>query len=150
MLEISYLLFTHNHILLFFFSALRTPVTRARRGGLKDVHAEMMLATVLKGVLAKTGIDPKLIEDVVVGNVLPPGGGATVARMAALYAGIPESSAVMTVNRQCSSGLQAVAQVASAIKSGYIDIGIGKLSSVQCNVFKRSNTLYLISYRRRC
>ena len=111
------------------FSALRTPVTRARRGGLKDVHAEMMLATVLKGVLSKTGIDPKLIEDLVVGNVLPPGGGATVARMAALYAGIPESSSVMTVNRQCSSGLQAVAQVASAIKSGYIDIGIGKEQS---------------------
>lgn len=111
-------------------SALRTPVTRARRGGLKDVHAEMMLATVLKGVLAKTGIDPKLVEDLVVGNVLPPGGGATVARMAALYAGIPESSAVMTVNRQCSSGLQAVAQIASAIKSGYIEIGIGKLCDV--------------------
>lgn len=106
-------------------SALRTPVTRARRGGLKDFHAETMLATVLKGVLSKTGIDAKLIEDLVVGNVLPPGGGATVARMAALYAGIPESSAVMTVNRQCSSGLQAVAQIASAIKSGYIEIGIG-------------------------
>lgn len=106
-------------------SALRTPVTRARRGGLKDVHAEMMLATVLKGVLSKTGIDPKLIEDIVVGNVLPPGGGATLARMASLYAGIPETSSVMTVNRQCSSGLQAVAQIASAIKSGYIEIGIG-------------------------
>jgi acetyl-CoA acyltransferase 1 len=111
---------------IYLFSALRTPVTRARRGGLKDVHAEMMLATVLKGVLEKTGIDPKLIEDVVIGNVLPPGGGATLARMASLYAGIPESSSVMTVNRQCSSGLQAVAQVASAIKSGYIEIGIGK------------------------
>jgi acetyl-CoA acyltransferase 1 len=111
---------------IYMFSALRTPVTRARRGGLKDVHAEMMLATVLKGVLEKSGIDPKLIEDVVIGNVLPPGGGATLARMASLYAGIPESSSVMTVNRQCSSGLQAVAQVASAIKSGYIEIGIGK------------------------
>lgn len=106
-------------------SALRTPVTRAKRGGLKDIHAEMMLATVLKGVLSKTGIDPNLIEDVVVGNVLPPGGGATLARMASLYAGIPETSSVMTVNRQCSSGLQAVAQIASAIKSGYIDVGIG-------------------------
>ena len=101
-------------------------MTRARRGGLKDVHAEMMLATVLKGVLEKSGIDPKLIEDVVIGNVLPPGGGATLARMASLYAGIPENSSVMTVNRQCSSGLQAVAQIASAIKSGYIEIGIGK------------------------
>lgn len=116
-------------------SALRTPVTRARRGGLKDVHAEMMLATVLKGVLSKTGIDPKLIEDLVVGNVLPPGGGATVARMAALYAGIPETSAVMTVNRQCSSGLQAVAQIASAIKSGFIDIGIGKGIFVRSKVY---------------
>ena len=85
----------------------------------------MMLATVLKGVLSKTGIDPNLIKDVVVGNVLPPGGGATLARMASLYAGIPETSSVMTVNRQCSSGLQAVAQIASAIKSGYIDVGIG-------------------------
>lgn len=112
-------------------SALRTPVTRARRGGLKDVHAEMMLATVLKGVLEKTKIDPKLIEDVVIGNVLPPGGGATLARMASLYAGIPETSSVMTVNRQCSSGLQAVAQVASAIKSGYIEIGIGKHKQMQ-------------------
>ena len=114
------------YLLSIYTSALRTPVTRARRGGLKDVHAEMMLSTVLKGVLSKTGIDPKLIEDIVVGNVLPPGGGATVARMAALHAGIPESSAVMTVNRQCSSGLQSVAQIASAIKSGYIEIGIGK------------------------
>lgn len=106
---------------------MRSPITRARRGGLAKVHAEMMLSTVLKGVLDKTKIDPKLINDVVVGNVLPPGGGATLARMASLHAGIPETSSVMTVNRQCSSGLQAVAQIASAIKSGYIDIGIGKV-----------------------
>lgn len=54
---------------------------------MKDVHPELMLATVLKGILEKTKIDPKRIDDVVVGNVLPPGGGATVARMACLYAG---------------------------------------------------------------
>jgi acetyl-CoA acyltransferase 1 len=62
-------------------------VTRARKGGLKDVHPELMLGTVLKGVLARSKVDPKLVEDVCVGNVLPPGGGATVARMAALYSG---------------------------------------------------------------
>lgn len=106
-------------------SALRTPITRAKKGGLSQVHGEKMLSTVLKGILDKTGIEGKLIEDVVVGNVLPPGGGATVARMACLFAGIPESSSVMTVNRQCSSGLQAVAQVASAISAGYCEIGIG-------------------------
>ena len=84
-----------------------------------------MLAAVLKGVIDRTGIDPKLIEDVAVGNVLPPGGGATVARMAALYAGIPNTAAVNTLNRQCSSGLQAVTQIAHEIQLGQIEIGIG-------------------------
>ena len=70
-------------------------------------------------------LDPKLIEDVAVGNVLPPGGGATQARMAALHAGIPNTTAVNTVNRQCSSGLTAVNQIANEILAGEIDIGIG-------------------------
>lgn len=67
----------------------------------------------------------KLIDDIVVGNVLPAGGGATVARMAMLAAGYPETTSLMTVNRQCSSGLQAVAQVVDAIRNGTIEIGIG-------------------------
>lgn len=75
----------------------------------------------------KPRLNPKLIEDVAVGNVLPPLGGATTARMAALHAGIPESVPINTVNRQCSSGLTAVNQIANEIRSGQIDIGIGKL-----------------------
>lgn len=69
------------------FRAYRTPITRAKRGGMKDVHPEKMLSAVLKGLIYKTGINPKLIDDVVIGNVLPHGGGATVGRMAALHAG---------------------------------------------------------------
>lgn len=84
-----------------------------------------MLGHALKGVIAQSKIDPKLIQDVAVGNVLPPGGGATVARMAALWAGIPNTAAVNTVNRQCSSGLATVNQIALEIASGQIDIGIG-------------------------
>lgn len=57
--------------------------------------------------------------------MLPVGGGATVARMAMLAAGFPVTTAISTVNRQCSSGLQAVASIAAAIKSGHINIGIG-------------------------
>lgn len=57
--------------------------------------------------------------------MLPPGGGASAARMAALHAGIPHTSGVNTVNRQCSSGLTAINQVAMEIKTGQIDIGIG-------------------------
>lgn len=56
---------------------------------------------------------------------MPPGGGASLARMAQLYAGIPHSAAINTVNRQCSSGLQAVSQIALEIASGQIDVGIG-------------------------
>ena len=84
-----------------------------------------MLGNVLKGLIAKTGVDPKLIEDVSVGNVLPPGGGATGARQAALWAGIPNTAAVNTVNRQCSSGLASVTQIANEIITGQIDLGIG-------------------------
>jgi acetyl-CoA acyltransferase 1 len=67
-----------------------------------------------------------LIEDIAVGNVLPPGGGATAARMAALHAGIPIETPISTLNRQCASGLAAVNQIAAQIKLGQIDIGIGK------------------------
>jgi acetyl-CoA acyltransferase 1 len=60
-----------------------------------------------------------------VGSVLPPGGGATEFRAAALVAGFPVSAAVKSLNRQCSSGLQACVDIANAIKSGMIEIGIG-------------------------
>lgn len=106
-------------------AALRTPITKAKNGGFKDTLPEELLAAVLKAILEKTKIDPGLVQDIQVGNVLPPGGGATVARMAALYAGFPDKTSLATVNRQCSSGLQAVAHVAHAIKAGSIDIGIG-------------------------
>lgn len=106
-------------------SALRTPVTKAKKGGLAEACPEDMLGHVLKGVIAQSKVDPKLIQDVAVGNVLPPGGGATVARMATLWAGIPNTAAVNTLNRQCSSGLASVNQIAMEIALGQIDIGIG-------------------------
>ncbi|RUS33536.1 Thiolase, N-terminal domain-containing protein [Jimgerdemannia flammicorona] len=106
-------------------SALRTPIIRARKGPFKDTLPEELLAAVLKATIEKTGIKPELVQDIAVGNVLPPGGGASAARMAALYAGFPESTAINTVNRQCSSGLQATVQIVTAIQTGLIDIGIG-------------------------
>lgn len=67
--------------------AVRTPICKARKGGLKEAYPEDMLSAVLKGILDRTQIDPKLVDDIQVGNVLPPGGGATVARMAMFHAG---------------------------------------------------------------
>lgn len=105
--------------------AFRSPVTRARKGGLAQCTPEEFLGVVLKGLIARTGVDPSKVEDVAVGNVLPPGGGATGARQATLWAGIPDTTAVNTINRQCSSGLAAVNQIANEIIAKQIDLGIG-------------------------
>jgi len=103
---------------------------KSKKGGFKDTKAELILSHVLRAAYTKVNLDPKLIQDISVGNVLPPGGGATGARMAALYAGIPLETPVSTVNRQCSSGLTAVSIIANAIRAGQIDIGIGKLVNI--------------------
>ncbi|KAF8065409.1 acetyl-CoA acetyl transferase [Lyophyllum atratum] len=106
-------------------SAVRTAITKARKGGFKDTHPELLLSHVLRAAYTQPGLDPALIEDISVGNVLPAGGGAGAARMAAIHSGIPITAAVNTVNRQCSSGLTAINQIANQIVSGQIDIGIG-------------------------
>ncbi|OJD16395.1 hypothetical protein AJ78_03425 [Emergomyces pasteurianus Ep9510] len=105
--------------------ALRTAITKGGKGGFKDTAASDLLAGVFKSLIEKSKIDPALVEDIAVGSVLPPGGGATEFRAAALVAGFPESSAVRALNRQCSSGLQAIVDIANAIKCGMIDVGIG-------------------------
>lgn len=105
--------------------AYRSALTKAGKGAFRETHPEFIMGNVLKGLIERVKIDPKLIEDVHIGNVLMPGAGVTTARMAALYAGIPESAGLTSVNRQCSSGLSTCATIASAIKAGYIDVGIG-------------------------
>lgn len=67
--------------------AVRTAITRAKRGGFKDTHPDQLLTAVLKAIHERTKLNVNLVEDVVVGNVLPAGGGATAARMATLCAG---------------------------------------------------------------
>ncbi|KAL2055515.1 hypothetical protein ABVK25_004323 [Lepraria finkii] len=105
--------------------ALRTPFTKGGKGGLKDVPAADLLVHTLKSLLSRSKLDPLLVEDIAVGSVLPPGGGATEFRAAALVAGFPENTAVKSLNRQCSSGLQACIDIANAIRSGMIEIGVG-------------------------
>lgn len=103
--------------------AVRTPLTRARKGALKDVPPSTLLSVVLKE--CGNYVDPAEIEDTCVGNVLSPASGAAAFRMAQLAAGFPSSSSLYTTNRQCSSGLQAVANIANSIQAGNIKIGIG-------------------------
>ncbi|KAI9838309.1 MAG: hypothetical protein M1819_005577 [Sarea resinae] len=106
-------------------AALRTPLTKGGKGSFKDTAAADLLHGAFKALISRSGIDPKLVEDIAVGTVLAPGGGATEFRAAALVAGFPESTAVKALNRQCSSGLQACVDIANEIRSGMIEIGVG-------------------------
>lgn len=107
-------------------AAYRTAQCKSKRGGFKDTLPDDLLATVLKAVIDKTNVNPSEVGDIIVGTVLAPGSQRAIeCRMAALYAGFPDTVPLRTVNRQCSSGLQAVADVAAYIKAGFYDIGIG-------------------------
>lgn len=106
-------------------AAVRTAVTKAKKGGLKNTSAEDMLAPLLHALAQRTTLDMKLVEDIQIGNVLMPGSGASIFRIGQLMGGIPYTTPLASVNRQCSSGLQAVANIAAGIKAGIIEIGIG-------------------------
>ena len=107
-------------------SALRTPLTWAKKGGLRDAYPEELLSTVLKATLARNpNLDPSKIQDVAVGSVLQELGGAKAGRMAANHAGVPTTATFYTVNRQCSSSLAAITGIAQSIATGSIEAGIG-------------------------
>src|SRR3981189_2556030 len=105
-------------------SAVRTPIGRAYKGSLRATRADDLAAWVIKEALARvSGLDPKEIDDVILGCAMPEGEqGMNVARIAALRAGLPVETSAMTVNRFCASGLQAIAQAAERIRSGAAQI----------------------------
>ncbi|RIK30275.1 MAG: acetyl-CoA C-acyltransferase [Anaerolineae bacterium] len=107
-------------------SAVRTPVGKAKRGGLATVRTDEMAASTIQALLKRTpNLDPAQIEDVVIGCAFPEGEqGLNMARMIALRAGLPDSVPAETINRYCASGVQSIAHVAYAIQSGQIEIGI--------------------------
>ncbi|KAL6462853.1 hypothetical protein MHYP_G00292750 [Metynnis hypsauchen] len=103
---------------------LRTAIGRAKRGSFKDTTPDELLSAVMSAVLKDVDLSPDKLGDVCVGNVLQPGGGALVARIAQFLSGFPEKVPVYTVNRQCSSGLQALLNVAGGIRNGSYDMGL--------------------------
>eukprot|EP00537_Pseudo-nitzschia_pungens_P005478 CAMPEP_0172362170 /NCGR_PEP_ID=MMETSP1060-20121228/5847_1 /TAXON_ID=37318 /ORGANISM="Pseudo-nitzschia pungens, Strain cf. cingulata" /LENGTH=427 /DNA_ID=CAMNT_0013084619 /DNA_START=101 /DNA_END=1384 /DNA_ORIENTATION=+ len=107
-------------------SALRTPLCRSRKGALAKTPPSTLLSTVLEATLERTGVGGEDIEDLVLGNCLLPPSGYAAMRMAQVVAGIDaETTPLAWINRQCSSGLQAVACVADNVASGKITMGIG-------------------------
>lgn len=107
-------------------SAVRTPVGKAKRGGLATVRPDEMAASVIEELLRRTPhLDPAQIEDVVIGCAFPEGEqGLNMARMIVLRAGLPGSVPAETINRYCASGVQSIAHVAYAVQSGQIETGI--------------------------
>jgi acetyl-CoA acyltransferase len=107
-------------------AATRTPVGKAPRGALRHSRPDSLLAHVLKSVLMQVpAIDPKRVEDVIVGCAMPEyEQGMNVARIGLLLAGLPNTVAGMTINRFCSSGLNAVSIAADRIRTGEADIVI--------------------------
>ena len=104
--------------------AIRTPLGR-RNGKLKDVHPVDLAAHVLRALVERNGVDPALVEDVIMGCVMQVGEqGINVARNAALAAGFPESTVGTTIDRQCGSSQQAAHFAAQGVMAGAYDVVI--------------------------
>ena len=105
-------------------SAVRTPVGKAYKGTLRATRPDDLAAVAIKGALERVPqVDPKEIEDVIFGCAMPEAEqGMNVARIASLRAGLPVEVSAMTINRFCSSGLQAIAMAAERIMSGGAEV----------------------------
>jgi acetyl-CoA C-acetyltransferase len=119
--------------LVYIIAAVRTPIG-SFGGSLKNFTAPQLGAIAIKGAIAKAGIDPALVDEVLMGCVLQANTGQAPARQAAVFAGLPNSVIATTINKVCASGMKAIAQGAQAILLGDADIvvagGMESMSNV--------------------
>ena len=107
-------------------STARTGLAKSVRGGFNQTHGAVMGGHVVKHAIARAGIEPGEVEDVYMGCGFPEGAtGNNIARESAIWAGCPVSTAGVTINRYCSSGLNAIAMAAQQIMTDGIDIAVG-------------------------
>lgn len=107
-------------------SVARTPIGKAYRGAFNDTEAPVLGGHVIREVVRRAGIDPALVEDVVMGCAAQQGTqGYNLAKLSAAVAGLPNSVAGMTVDRQCASGLMAIAIAARQIMFDGMDVAVG-------------------------
>jgi acetyl-CoA acyltransferase len=132
-------------------SAVRTPVGKAYKGTLRATRPDDLAAVAIKGALERVPqVDPKEIEDVIFGCAMPEAEqGMNVARIASLRAGLPVEVSAMTVNRFCSSGLQAIAMAAERIMAGGAEIvvagGVESMTMIPMGGHKVSANPWLVS-----
>ncbi|MEO8300527.1 MAG: acetyl-CoA C-acyltransferase [Rhizomicrobium sp.] len=107
-------------------STARTGLAKSVRGGFNETHGAVMAGHTIKHAIARSGLDPAQIEDVYIGCGFPEGAtGNNIARESAIWAGCPVSTAGVTINRYCSSGLNAIAMAAQQIMTDGTDIAVG-------------------------
>lgn len=102
-------------------SAVRTPIG-SFLGSLSGISASKLGATAIKGALERINLDPNLVDEVFMGNVVQAGVGQAPAKQAAIYAGLPDTIPCTTVNKVCASGMKSIALAAQAIQCGDADI----------------------------
>jgi len=123
-------------------AGVRTPIGKAHKGTLKDVRPDDLAALVIREVMNRApGVTAEMVDDVILGCAMPEGEqGLNIARIAALRAGLPTTVPGFTVNRFCSSGLQAIALAAERIMLGHADViiagGVESMSRVPMTGFK--------------
>ncbi len=126
-------------------SAARTPIG-SFLGALSTIPAPRLGAVAIKGALEKINLDPELVQEVIMGNVVQAGTGQAPARQAAIYAGIPNTVPCTTVNKVCASGMKAVMQAAQAIALGDADIvvagGMENMSLIPHYLYARTGTKF--------
>jgi len=107
-------------------SAVRTAIGKAPRGTLKDTRPDELAAAVIREAVRRVpGLVGEMVEDVVLGCAIPEAEqGLNVARVAALRAGLPVTTSGQTINRFCSSGLQAIATAAHEVMTGQVDVAV--------------------------
>src|SRR5277367_5904205 len=133
-------------------SSVRTPVGRAYKGTLRATRPDELAAVAIKGALDRVPqLDPKEIEDVILGCAMPEGEqGMNVARIASLRAGLPVEVSAVTINRFCSSGLQAIAMAAERIMSGGAEVivagGTESMSMIPMGGHKVSPNPWLVDH----
>jgi len=120
-------------------STARTPIGKAFRGAFNNTHGAVLAGHAIRHAVARAGIEPEEVEDVILGCGLPEGAtGHNIARLAAVRAGLPVTTAGATVNRFCSSGLQTIAMAAQRVVADRVPVmvagGVESISLVQGNL----------------
>src|SRR5207237_1062740 len=107
-------------------STARTPIGRAYRGAFNDTQPQTLAGHAIAEAVRRAGVDPAEIDDVIIGAALQQGGqGSNVARQSAMRAGLPDTVAAMSLDRQCSSGMMAIATAAKEIMHDGMTVAVG-------------------------